>query len=915
MEIVGRQTEQGALLALVDRIRTGHGGSLVVSGDAGMGKTALLRTLAANANDLDVRIVTGIPTEQSLPYAALYTLLLDRVNDRDVVAKDPVLATITGMNAVTTPPLEIAVASSVLSHFSALGESKPVLLIVDDLQWIDASSALALVFVARRLLADHVGVLFGLRTGDPNNKTKDEIDLRGFEEIRLDLLADDDSVEFLVANGVARAAATESARRAGGLPLALTELISELKLPTLHENRKEVNLPRMYLERIEALQPAAHRLCIAAAIDDDLHLVRDLLGHEFAIALDQAEAANVVLCSEGRLRFRHPLLRASALSSLSASEERALHAEFAGLLSDAQSNELNSDRIALHRGAAAIGADEEAAAALAVFAQRAYARGALREAIDALVRATELTNNRTLRATWTLEYAEIIYNGGDAPRALQIADELLRTHSDVSLSPKLETLVANASQWERDPQVTIERFRNEADNEIAVVGNPNRAAWLLAHASSMAFLSGDLRGGIHDGQRAIELADANGEFLAGLLARGNLMWTRFLSADLSADPDEQAIITTIMELASQSETIEGVTVGQAVVMTAVMQERWDVADRLLVDMSAVARRLGLRLSVVLFSMVQGALSWRRGRWQEGYVLATHDLEEGELPTVAKAWGRAAASSITATMGDETKTRELVAQVLAVAHPLRVPVVAAWAYASLGSLELGHGRPDLALPHFDRVAAIVKDMGLREPTFFLWQGDWIDSLIAMGLRAEAQAAIRDLGDVAELTGRSWARGVVARAEGQLATGRNAEMHFEQSLKEFTVLGMPFEIARTTFARGMHRRSEGRANSQQDLSEAGRMFRRLGALGWVARVEDVTGGSVAPNDRLNIQRVLSSAELRVALAVAASRTNKQVSSELYLSVKTVEFHLQSIYRKLGVKNRAEFVGLFNELLANQ
>jgi DNA-binding CsgD family transcriptional regulator len=911
--IVGRRPELARIRVLLSQTISGMGGALVVSGEAGIGKTALLQSIATEAkSQFDVRLATGIPSEQGLPYAALHTLLLQEPQDRALISADDTLAAIAGLRNVSTPPLAITVASSLLGHFSNLGEKRPLLLIVDDLQWIDQSSAMALVFAARRLLADRVAVIFGLRTNliSPNNPPQlndpPPLDLRGFETMVLDLLPDSEGVDLLVSHGVPITTANAVAPRAGGLPLALAELARNFDTGPRGEEPISVNLPVMYLERINQLDPMAKQLCVAAAIDDDFRLLTSIFGVDTNVALERAEEAGVVTLSNGRIRFRHPLLRASALSSISPSEERRLHAAFA----DALLPHGEHDRIALHRAGAALGIDDSAAQILADFAARAYARGALRESSDALLRASQLTMDRVKRARWTLDAAEMIYNAGDAPGGLAIAERLRETAGDIDLSPKLETLILNASQWDRDPKFTVSRFRVEAQTLAA--HDPRRAAWLYAHCSGMAFLSGDLQGGIDDGVRAIALAEQCNEFLPSMLARGNLLWNLFLAADQSREGVEHVAMATIMEMSSHSETIEGVTVAQAVVMMAVMEERWDDADTLLIDSSAASRRLGLRLSTVLFSMVQGALCWRRGRWHEGLVLATQDLADGELPAVALAWGRAAAAQITASLGDVEATKDLASRALGVAHSLRVPLIAAWASAALGQLELGYGRSDLALPYFDQVAVTIREIGMREPGFLMWQGDWIDALIDLNQRAEAEAAISELADAAERTGRGWARGVVARSEARLASVRlHAEERFDDALKEFSVLGMPFELARTLFARAEYRRALRLDHADADYLECGRIFRRLGAVGWIARVDNSSG--VSPNVggakvAQEVTAVLSSAEMRVALLAAAGRTNKQISTELYVSIKTVEFHLQSIYRKLAVKNRAEFVRSF-------
>jgi DNA-binding CsgD family transcriptional regulator len=948
MEIVGRKTELDQLRNLVTRATSGLGGCVVVVGEAGIGKTRLLKTVGREiANEVSVRFATGIPTEQSLPYGALYSLLLHDEGDHALISEDPVLSAVTGKTSMTTPPQPIAVASALLSHLSLLGETKPLVLIVDDLQWIDPSSATALLFAGRRLLADRAAILFGMRTDATGEfPHADEVqethtpaptfpvpDIHGIETMILRPLTNEEGVDFLRRRGVSIPAANRVAPRTGGLPLALTEVA--LRLVAQRDNtadRVDVDLPKNYVSRIEQLNPIARNLCVAAAIDSETHLVAKVIGADFEKAIAEAEAAGIIHLEKDRIAFRHPMLRAASLSTATSEEERRFHSLFANALSPST----EQDRIALHRASAALGIDDSAAQSLSEFARRAYSRGALHESADALLRAALLTTDKRLSDEWTLDAAQMYWNGGDARNALMLAERLGGGQHDEATATKLGNLIALASQWERDPKTIMMEARAQA---AELSDDMSRLAWTHAYMANLGYLAGDVGQGIVDADRAIELADASGDFVCGIVARGNLEFNLFLHGDHSRVVYGQLDVPTTMAIVSNAETADGVTAGQGMVMIAAMEERWDVADELLVEMSAVSRRRGLYSAMLLFAGVQASMFWRRGRWDEARALALEGLSDGGRPRVALAFGRATAAHITACMGNDQETHELAALALGTSTTLRVPIVTAWAHAALGQLELGKGRSDLALPHLDRVASLMQEIGISEPCFLFWHADWIDALIETGKSAEATQAIAALRQIADARGRRWARGVVERCSAQLESDPLvAEESFRNALKEFETLGMPFEAARTHMARGRHRQqrttrttqpatqgasqrvgpNETTSEAQEDIREALRIFRRIGAKHWSARAAaletDVVGSSTEEASAILLRiDALSPAEQRVASLIAAGRTNKQVSSELFISIKTVDFHVQAIYRKLDVRNRAEFVGAFTRMHA--
>jgi tetratricopeptide (TPR) repeat protein len=814
VNVVGRTIEQDRLRQLVNRAVASQGGAMVISGPAGVGKTALLEWLhgewvqgVADEANLDVRRVTGNPIRQRRPYDALQALLLTNSEERKAVAADPVLATVCGLVTQASPPQGIVVGSALLSHLSARAEARPIVLLIDDLAWIDTSSASALLFVARRLVADRVAMVFGvdsnaLALAGRTPRADTESDVRGLDRIELSVLKDS----------------------------------------------PQPNLQKLYVEQIDSLSLAAQKLCSAAAIDDDYQLLASYMqsqDSEIDAALDEACSAGLLLRGVGteqRLRFCHPLMGSSALSAISPAQARKLHTSFAellqaSLLSDrsrdrarpkspkrlAGASSRNSvavpnlsplsdspwsgevggnavaDRIALHRADGALGTDDQAAELLTKFAQRAQQRGATSEACWALLRAAELTTDGALRDWWVVEAAQLFHNSGRAVDALALIEPLAARHSgaasevssvftsdtaseapsaalsaapspsgdrsselgssgkmDVRLQLKLSTLLANASQWERDPQTLVRKVRGEIGD--LPIRQPSQAAWTYVYLANLAYLAGDIATGIADADQAIALADATGDYFAGMAGRGNLQWNLFLHADHSRKVYDQPDVATILAVVAASETVEGVVAGQGMAMIAIMEERWELADQILPEMAAAARRRGLHSAAVLYDGLIASLHWRRGQWSEAWCLAIDSLNDGERPTVSLAWARAAAAVMAASMGDDERTSQLAGQALSVAHALRVPMIAAWAHSALGQLELSRGRPELALPHCQQVAAIMKATGIREPCFLFWHGDWIDVLVETGRWAEAEAAIAELEELSRITGRSWARGI-------------------------------------------------------------------------------------------------------------------------------------------------------------
>jgi DNA-binding CsgD family transcriptional regulator len=380
--------------------------------------------------------------------------------------------------------------------------------------------------------------------------------------------------------------------------------------------------------------------------------------------------------------------------------------------------------------------------------------------------------------------------------------------------------------------------------------------------------------------------------------------------------------------------VEGLTFGQNWAMCLIMQERFAEAEALLEKLLPVARKLAVDLAVAIITVLLANLRWRQGRWREAYLHSTLYALSPSLPAISTAWGSAAAASMAAGLGKIGATERFAERAFANIPDGEVPLVRAWANAALGHLHLSQGQPAIALVHLRQTAESVAAMELGQPLFFLWWGDYIEALLGVGERQEAEQILTQLEQRNELLNLRWIEGICERTWGSLASSaETADTHFSQSVRALSECPYPFEVARTKLQWVRHRlRNSARKlpanealltepllkeplHTEALLHEAIAEFRRLEATVWEASAQSLhRAGSAALNPAgdsdQRLEDLLSEAELRVALVVAAGRSNREVAVDLYLSVRTVEFHLSAIFRKLALKNRNALINLIQK-----
>ena len=479
----GRASECALLDDLVSAVRRGESRSLVLRGEAGIGKTALLEYLIASASDLTVVRAAGVESEMELAYASLHQLcgpLLDRL-DRLPAPQRQALEIVFGLSAGAAPD-RFLVGLAVLSLFSAVAEERPLLCVVDDAQWLDQTSGLTLAFVARRLLAEPVGIVFGAREPGEELRHVPELEVQGVRDGDARALLSS-AVRFKLDEAVRDRIVAETR----GNPLALLELPRGLTATQLAggfgllgAQALTGRIEESFVRRLELLSDDARRLLLVAAaepVGDPLLLWR--AAERLGIGPADAEAAEAegLLAIGGRVTFRHPLVRSAMYRSAAAEDRRAVHLA----LAEATDRETDPDRRAWHLAAAAAGPDEQVALELERSAGRAQARGGLAAAAAFLRRAVALTRDPARRADRALAAAQASLQAGEFDAALGLAataeagplDEFQRALVDL-----LRAHVAFAAGlWSDAPPLLLKAARRLESFDLDLARETYLTAW------------------------------------------------------------------------------------------------------------------------------------------------------------------------------------------------------------------------------------------------------------------------------------------------------------------------------------------------------------------------------------------------------------------------------------------------------
>jgi DNA-binding CsgD family transcriptional regulator len=896
--LVGRGNEQGRIDALLDAARGGMSAALVLVGEPGIGKTALLEHASASAAGFRLLRARGVQSEAELAFAALLELcrpILDRLERLEPRQAEALRATF-GLSK-ESGPTPFAIGAATLALLAAAAEARPLLLLVDDAHWLDPGSADALAFAVRRLRADAVAALFATRPGEGRPFSRREL-----PELELERL-DPSSAATLLAGAREELDAAERARILGlaeGNPLALLELSRHLDVAGADEEPARIGtqLERAFGARVDTLpEPTRRALVVAAAAStSELGVLRTALARlELSLeTLAPAEAAGLVSLDAAVLTFRHPLVRSALYHAADPAERRRAHAALAAALA-------GDDSGAWHLAAAAVGPDVGAAAALERAADTATRRSGFAAAAAAYERAARLSERREDRLRRLSAAADSAWLAGRTSHALALIEEALAHARENAHRGQLLHLRGTIEHFVGDPA------RADASLEEAaalVVGSDPRLACLsLTQAIGSLLALGEVSRAVVLSERLLDIGDLDqpDEYLLISLSRGAalLMDGRpeeglpFLRRSAEAIAEHGLLSSNPRNLPWAALTAFWLGDVPSMASHAAAAARW-AREHAAVATLAFAARLLARAQLITGD-------WRSARASLAESLDSARLS-GQLNQKAETLGTLA--WLDAAQGRAEECRRNVEEARALADSVNLR----WRndlLRALVLLELGVGLVEPS-PVERLRGALGGPPLLRDTPANATAAEFVEALVRAGDAEAANELLAPFADEAERIGQAFPKAVALRCRGLLAVEGSYEREFARALELHACDENVFATARTRLAYGERlRRSGRRIDAREQLNQALGVFERLEAVPWAERARSelrATGARVRARGPATSEE-LTPQELQVAMLVAGGKTNREVAAQLFLSPKTIEWHLGHVYRKLGIRSRAE------------
>jgi DNA-binding CsgD family transcriptional regulator len=890
--LLDRLPERAALSGLLAAARAGRSGVLVVRGEPGVGKTALLDWAVESAAGLRVVRVAGVESEMELDYAALQQLCAPMLGQLGGLP-DPqreALGVAFGLAAGAAPD-RFLVGLAALSLLSAVAERQPVLCVVDDAQWLDRASALVLGFVARRLLAEPVALVFA--TDEPG------AEFRGLPELVVEGLGDGAARELL--GSVLGGPLDERVRdrivaEARGNPLALLELPRGVPgVPGMPGS--SVRIEESFRGRVEVLPAATRRLMLVAAAEPagDPGLVwraAERLGIG-AEALAPAADAGLLTIGE-RVLFRHPLVRSAVYRAAPAPDRRAAHQALAG----ATDPQADPDRRAWHRAQATPGPDEDVAAELERSASRAQARGGLAAAAAFLERAAALTLDPARRAERALAAAQATYQAGafDATLALLATaeagppDEFRRARADLLRGQ----LAFSSSRGSDAPPLLLKAARQfeSLDPRLA------RETYLDAVAAAIFAGRLALGGGMREVAEAARMAppppgpprgpDLLLDGLALLVTEGYPAGAPVLRQAVSAFRGTDV---------SREEKLRRPWLACHAAGLVWDYASWDVlSDRQV----RFARDAGVLITLPIAYNIRAGVHLFAGEFAEAasLVAQAESVTEATGSSIAQYGALAPA----AFRGQEAHAAQLIQTATDDAGRRGEGAglsFAQWAAAVLGN-SLGRYEQALAAAQRaseDSPAVIFANWALVE---------LVEAAVRSGVPERAAGALQRLSDIARACGTDWALGVEARSRALVSDGAAAENLYREAIDRFGRTRLRVDLGRAHLVYGEWLRRQRRKRDARDqLGRAHEIFDSIGAAAFAerTRIELRAAGSQVRELAVETPDTLTAQEALIARLAGQGASNPEIAAQLFISPATVAYHLRKVFTKLGVSSRSQ------------
>jgi DNA-binding CsgD family transcriptional regulator len=902
--LLGRHSECEKLDGLIRAVRGGESRALVVCGEAGVGKTALLDYLVEQTDGCRLARVTGVGSEMELPFAGLHQLCAPML-DHLASLPDPqrqAIRTALGLEAGAAPD-RFLVALALLGLLADVAEAQPLVCVIDDAQWLDRASAQALAFVARRLVAESVAMVFAART------LTDDAELSDLPQLNVAGLAESDAGTLLrsaVPVPLDDRVRDRIIAETRGNPLAILELPRGLSHAELAggfglpaPDRLAKGIEESFQRRLTRLAPDTQQLLLIAAAEPlgEPTLVWRAAEH-LGIDVPWSDVAGAAdLCEFGqRVRFHHPLVRSAVYRAAAAHERRAVH----GALAAATDPHADPDRRSWHRAHAATGPDEDLAADLERSAERAQARGGAAATAAFLGEAVRLTPDRALRATRALAAARAETSAGAFDAALGLLSTAVagpldeHGHAHAAL---LRARIAFAMNRGSDAPLMLLSAAKQLERL-----NLDLARDAYLEAFSATIFTGRLSDGVgtRDVAHAVHAAalpQPRDEAPTDLLLDGLVRWGAH-GCSSGAPVIQRAVDAFRNSPESDHRVLEWLWLASVMASGIWDDASWDaLSDRYL----AIARHSGALMELPT------ALS------QRTFVLlfagelapATSLVEEGAA--VMRATGSRitpyGALGLAAWQGREAEARRLIestrADILVRGEGVGL-TVHYWASAlldnGLGRYEDASKAATLAAENADGLAASAS-WGLAE---------LVEASTRSGDADAGRDALDRLSTITQACATDWALGVEARSRALLGEGGEAEADYREAIERLGRTRMRADLARAHLVYGEWlRRQRRRTDAREQLRTAHERFDSMGIEAFAARAarELRATGATARKRNSETREHLTPREAQIARLAGEGLSNPEIGTRLFLSPRTVEYHLRGVFTKLGIRSRSQ------------
>jgi DNA-binding CsgD family transcriptional regulator len=882
----------------------------MICGEPGIGKSTLLKYACQRAADMTILWTRGYEAESEIPFAGLADLIRPLLPLLKTLPEPQAAALQSAMSL--GPPVSgdrFSVCAATVGVLAAAAKVEPLLVIVDDLQWLDVSSREAILFAARRLHADGIGLLMASRSTGAK-----ELDA-GLRELRLEGLsqADADALTRDLLPGASAELRQQIYQDTAGNPLGIQELCDQGTEPrepiSTASMPAQSRLARALWGRLSELPERTRQalLIVAAAAGAETDVVLLAARHAGLDLADfaPAEQTGLLVVEEEQINFRHPLLRSVLYGAASMHQRATAHAALAAVLARIP-GDAAADGRAWHLAAATLPPDEEVSALLAAAATRARRRGGNLEAARAFEQAARF-GVTTTRAALLLRAARCWQLAGRTGKVLPLLDEARAMTDEPRMLAVLAHMGGYVRMWRELPRAGLTELVEGATAVEEI--DPGRAAMMYADAGLGYFILGQPVELLGTTRRAFEISerldpDEAARLVATVAYAGALVISGYRERGRALLDGVREDLLDVDPLARTQELTHAACIWMWL-------EDYAVADQLLDRIISQARNAGA-LGVLPRALgLASELEYRRGRWTQARAYAEESLALAEETRQANLFELHFVARIDAAQGRADDAQRTIKRLRDLAQRYEADCMAPYSGHTLGLLALGRGDLDEAISQLEAVQVLPVVAKTCDQTVIPWAFDLVEAYARAGRSAEAGQLLEEIAVVkpadAETGGpqSDWLTAMTWRCRGLLAPRAEMLPAFEQALAAHDRCEMPFERARTLLCLGERlRRGRQRGPARQHLRRALEIFEQLDAAAWAARARAELAATGETRARgTGLVALLTPQELQVALVVGNGASNQDAAAALFLSQKTIEYHLSNIYRKTNLQSRED------------